>query len=60
MAVQQHKVSKRKCRQRKATHRYQGNQSAKCPECEAPKMPHRICPGCGHYKSKQYETIVVD
>jgi large subunit ribosomal protein L32 len=23
-----------------------------CPNCHEPKMPHRVCPHCGHYKGK--------
>ncbi|MFH1848441.1 MAG: 50S ribosomal protein L32 [Candidatus Omnitrophota bacterium] len=23
-----------------------------CPECKMPKVPHRVCPSCGHYKGK--------
>jgi len=24
-----------------------------CPNCHEPKIPHRECPHCGHYKGKQ-------
>jgi large subunit ribosomal protein L32 len=24
-----------------------------CPQCHAPKVPHRVCPGCGYYKGKE-------
>lgn len=24
-----------------------------CPNCGAPKMPHRVCPGCGFYRGKK-------
>lgn len=23
-----------------------------CPECAAPMVSHRVCPGCGHYKGR--------
>jgi large subunit ribosomal protein L32 len=23
-----------------------------CPNCHEPKLPHRVCPRCGHYKGK--------
>lgn len=23
--------------------------SSSCPNCKAPKMPHRVCPVCGFY-----------
>lgn len=26
---------------------------SECPNCHEPKMPHRVCRRCGHYKGKQ-------
>jgi large subunit ribosomal protein L32 len=23
-----------------------------CPNCSAPMVSHRVCPGCGHYKGR--------
>ncbi len=23
-----------------------------CPECNQPKLPHRVCPSCGSYKGR--------
>jgi large subunit ribosomal protein L32 len=23
-----------------------------CPNCHEPKLPHRVCRSCGHYKGK--------
>ena len=23
-----------------------------CPNCEAPRIPHRVCMACGHYDGK--------
>ena len=23
-----------------------------CPNCQEPRLPHRVCPRCGHYKGK--------
>jgi large subunit ribosomal protein L32 len=28
-------------------------QLGKCPQCDAPAMPHRVCPACGFYKGRQ-------
>jgi len=30
---------------------------SKCPQCEKPKLPHRICPHCGYYKGKAMVII---
>jgi len=53
MAVQQSKVSKRRCRQRKAANRYRGIQTAVCPNCGTAKLSHRACASCGYYKGRQ-------
>jgi large subunit ribosomal protein L32 len=26
---------------------------SQCPNCHEAKLPHRVCPHCGHYKGKQ-------
>ncbi len=28
-------------------------QLAKCQECGEKKMPHQVCPNCGHYKDEE-------
>jgi large subunit ribosomal protein L32 len=30
-----------------------------CPNCNAKKLPHRVCDTCGYYKGKQIITKVV-
>jgi large subunit ribosomal protein L32 len=29
---------------------------SKCPQCQEPKLPHRVCPSCGSYRG----TVVRD
>jgi large subunit ribosomal protein L32 len=29
-----------------------------CPECQEPKLPHRICPSCGSYNGKKILEVV--
>jgi large subunit ribosomal protein L32 len=24
-----------------------------CPNCHEMKLPHRVCPSCGHYKGRE-------
>ncbi len=32
-------------------------QLGKCSQCDAPAMPHRVCPACGFYKGRQVLTV---
>lgn len=56
MAVQQNKVSKYQKRLRQAANRYKGIESNVCPNCQAPRLPHRACSKCGFYKGKQVKA----
>jgi large subunit ribosomal protein L32 len=60
MAVQQHRVSRMKCRRRKSANRYKGIQTNVCPNCSAKRLSHRACPKCGHYKDRQVLTIAAE
>ena len=26
---------------------------SRCPNCQDPKLPHRVCPNCGQYAGRQ-------
>lgn len=28
-----------------------------CPQCHAPKLPHRVCGKCGHYAGREVVEI---
>jgi large subunit ribosomal protein L32 len=60
MAVQQQKVSKLHTRARKSANRYKGVQTAVCSMCGAAKLPHRVCPDCGHYKQRQVISVTAE
>ena len=30
-----------------------------CPQCQAPILPHRVCPACGYYRGKQVISIKI-
>ncbi|HOW56860.1 MAG TPA: 50S ribosomal protein L32 [Smithellaceae bacterium] len=28
-----------------------------CPQCNEPKLPHRVCPKCHTYKGREFKAI---
>lgn len=38
---------------RRSHHRANINKPVKCPNCDAMKLPHSVCPYCGQYKGVQ-------
>jgi large subunit ribosomal protein L32 len=30
---------------------------SECPNCHEQKMPHRVCPYCGHYKGREVVEV---
>ena len=53
MAVPKKKTSKSRKNMRRAHDFLTVPAAAVCPQCKAPKLPHRACPTCGTYKGKQ-------
>jgi large subunit ribosomal protein L32 len=52
MAVPKRRTSKRKKRARN-THKVAPKIVIQaCPQCQAPKRPHRVCDACGYYDGK--------
>jgi large subunit ribosomal protein L32 len=31
---------------------------SQCPNCNEPKLPHRVCPHCGKYKGREIIEVV--
>lgn len=56
MAVPKKKVSKSRKKMRRSHHKMATSSISSCPNCDNPKMPHRVCPHCGHYKGKEIVT----
>ncbi|MGH2628812.1 MAG: 50S ribosomal protein L32 [Anaerolineales bacterium] len=44
--------SKARRDKRRAHDRLHTNALSKCPQCHEDKLPHRVCPRCGHYKGR--------
>jgi len=54
MAMPKHKTSKSRRDMRKSQNlKVKTPSLSKCPQCNEPKLPHRVCIHCGHYKGKE-------
>ena len=56
MAVPKQKQSHSRTSKRRATHKISPPSLRECPQCHEPRLPHRVCPVCGHYKGEQVYT----
>ena len=52
MAVPKRRLSKCRRDRRRANWKLEAPGYVACPQCHEPKMPHRVCPTCGHYKGE--------
>ena len=53
MAVPKRRTSRSR-RDKRRTHDAIGvSPRSKCPQCGAPKLPHRVCGSCGSYKGRE-------
>ncbi|MCH7585594.1 MAG: 50S ribosomal protein L32 [Acidobacteria bacterium] len=53
MAVPKKKMSRSRTRQRKAHWKVTRTHTTRCPQCDSPKLSHRVCPECGTYKGRE-------
>ncbi len=53
MAVPKKKMSKSRTRMRRAHDALTVPNRSPCPQCGAPRDPHRVCAECGHYRGRQ-------
>ncbi|MET3575858.1 50S ribosomal protein L32 [Bhargavaea ullalensis] len=53
MAVPKRRTSKTAKRQRRTHFKLQVPGMVACDNCGEPKLAHRVCKECGHYKGKQ-------
>ncbi|MBW2732631.1 MAG: 50S ribosomal protein L32 [Deltaproteobacteria bacterium] len=54
MAVPKKRQSRSRRNKRRANHdRTTAPTIVECSNCSEPKLPHRVCPSCGHYKGTE-------
>jgi large subunit ribosomal protein L32 len=53
MAVPKRRQSKQRQRKRRTHYKAEAPSVRACPRCGDPKVPHRVCPNCGYYRSVQ-------
>lgn len=54
MGVQKNKRSKSRTHKKRSAWSKMGSiQTIACPNCDAVKLPHRICPSCGYYAGRE-------
>ena len=50
MAHPKSKISKQRKRKRRTHYKMTAPNVGNCPNCGAPKLSHRVCDECGHYR----------
>jgi large subunit ribosomal protein L32 len=53
MAVPKQKQSHSRTNKRRSQHKISPLARHSCPNCHEPKLPHRVCRNCGHYKGRE-------
>lgn len=53
MAVPKRRQSKARRNKRRTHQKLFAVSVSPCPQCNEPKLPHRVCPHCGTYKGRQ-------
>ncbi len=53
MANPKRRHSKARTHKRRAHHALPTVGLSNCPNCHEKKLPHRVCPHCGHYKGRE-------
>lgn len=52
MAVPKRRTSRARKRSRRSHDSLATQANAACPQCGAPRLPHRVCKSCGWYKDR--------
>lgn len=58
MPVPKRKNCRARSRKRRGGHKkLTASQVMTCAKCGELKMPHRVCPSCGHYRGKEIMSL---
>lgn len=57
MPVPKRKKSRSRTRSRRAQWKLGLPPNSTCPQCHAPKLPHRVCGKCGYYAGREVVEI---
>ena len=57
MPVPKRKKSRANTRNRRSQWKLQPPPISTCPQCHAPKLPHRVCGKCGYYAGREVVEI---
>ncbi|MDZ7779678.1 MAG: 50S ribosomal protein L32 [Gemmatimonadota bacterium] len=60
MAVPKKRTSKQRKRKRRTHYKAKAVAIHTCPQCSDPKLPHRVCPSCGHYRDTAVLDVEID
>lgn len=62
MAVPKRRKSRSRIKQRHGagSHKRPTPSRATCPQCSAPRQPHRVCPSCGYYRGRQVVSVTAE
>ena len=63
MALQKRRLSRSRTKHRRSDWSRRAGaapQVSSCPQCSEPKIPHRVCMKCGHYRGEVVVEVAQD